>query len=231
MVMMTGSLFTKNMGSATMTEYPHSENGNNMRTTGKITSWKGNKGYGFITPSTGAKQVFVHISSFRDRKAPPRVNQLVEFSLSTDKQGRPCAVSVTRAGEELPGDIKRNDSVLMILVAVIFLVIVALVTFMTAMPVYVLFVYLVASILTFIVYAVDKSSAQRGTWRTPESILHGMALIGGWPGAMIAQQTLRHKSAKAEFRFVFWLSVVLNVGVFIWLFTASGSAFLQSLIG
>ena len=44
--------------------------------------------------------------------------------------------------------------------------------------------------------------------------LHGLSLIGGWPGALIAQQVLRHKSRKEEFRFVFWLTVVINVGVF-----------------
>ena len=65
-----------------------------MRTKGKITFWNGEKGYGFITPSAGSKQVFVHISAFGNRKEPPHINQLVEFASSTDKQGRPCAVRV-----------------------------------------------------------------------------------------------------------------------------------------
>ena len=38
-----------------------------------------------------------------------------------------------------------------------------------------------------------------------------MALAGGWPGALLAQQWLRHKSAKREFRAVFWATLVLNV--------------------
>jgi uncharacterized membrane protein YsdA (DUF1294 family)/cold shock CspA family protein len=202
-----------------------------MRTTGKITFWNEEKGFGFITPSAGAKQVFVHISAFRNRKEKPRADQLVQFSLSTDKKGRPCAVRVARAEEKLPGEIKRNDSLLMILAAVLFLVIVSLSVIVTGMPVHVLILYLVASVVTFVFYASDKSAAQRGAWRTPESTLHGLALIGGWPGAMIAQQTLRHKSAKEDFRFIFWLTVVSNVGVFIWLFTASGSALLRAVVG
>jgi cold shock CspA family protein len=50
-----------------------------MRTKGKITHWKHDKGYGFITPEAGAKQVFVHISSFQYRQSAPRVNQLLSF--------------------------------------------------------------------------------------------------------------------------------------------------------
>lgn len=66
--------------------------------------------------------------------------------------------------------------------------------------------------------------------RTQESTLHGLSLIGGWPGALIAQQSLRHKTRKEEFRFVFWLTVVINIGVFVWLFTDTGSAVLGSLL-
>ena len=167
-----------------------------MRTKGKITSWNEEKGFGFITPNTGAKRVFVHISAFRHRQESPRINQLVEFSLSTDKQGRPCAVRAMKAGERLPGEIKRNDSFLKILTAVLFIVVVALSVLATDIPAIVLFVYLAASALTFVVYAMDKSAAQQGAWRTQESTLHALSLIGGWPGALIAQQTLRHKSKK-----------------------------------
>ena len=60
-------------------------------------------------------------------------------------------------------------------------------------------------------YALDKSAAQQGAWRTRESTLHLLALCGGWPGALVAQQTLRHKSSKAEFRMVFWATVLLNM--------------------
>ena len=80
-----------------------------MRIKGKITHWNGQKGYGFITPSQGEKQVFVHISSFKTRHPALRVNQLVDFSLSKDKQGRPCAVNVTRPGDQTPKMIKGGN--------------------------------------------------------------------------------------------------------------------------
>jgi cold shock CspA family protein len=71
-----------------------------MRLKGKITHWNGQKGYGFITPGEGEKQVFVHITSFKNRHPVPKINQLVDYSLSKDKRGRPCAVDVSRPGEQ-----------------------------------------------------------------------------------------------------------------------------------
>lgn len=77
--------------------------------------------------------------------------------------------------------------------------------------------YAAASAVTFVLYHADKRAAQTGRWRVPESRLLLAGLLGGWPGAVIAQQTLRHKSAKASFRAAFWGSVVLNVGaVVVW---------------
>jgi cold shock CspA family protein len=73
-----------------------------MRTNGKITKWNRDKGYGFITPSSGAKQVFVHIDALRNRDLPPQMGQRVTFTLSQDNQGRPCAVDVARDGEPAP---------------------------------------------------------------------------------------------------------------------------------
>jgi uncharacterized membrane protein YsdA (DUF1294 family) len=74
--------------------------------------------------------------------------------------------------------------------------------------------YLVASILTFLIYAVDKSAAVRGRQRISESFLHGLAVVGGWPGALVAQKFLRHKSAKRPFLIVFYLTILINFGLF-----------------
>lgn len=75
---------------------------------------------------------------------------------------------------------------------------------------------MVLSLLTFIIYALDKSAAKNGAWRAEESTLHLLSLAGGWPGALIAQQKLRHKSKKQSFRSVFWVTVLLNCGAFAW---------------
>ena len=66
------------------------------------------------------------------------------------------------------------------------------------------------NLLTFLAYAVDKNAAQTGQWRTPEKTLHLYALLGGWPAAWLAQQTLRHKSGKTSFQAVYAATVLLH---------------------
>jgi uncharacterized membrane protein YsdA (DUF1294 family) len=73
-------------------------------------------------------------------------------------------------------------------------------------------VYLAGSVVAFVMYAVDKAAAQRrGRRRIPERTLLMMAVVGGWPGSIVAQQTLRHKTQKRSFRRAFWAAVALNL--------------------
>jgi uncharacterized membrane protein YsdA (DUF1294 family) len=78
------------------------------------------------------------------------------------------------------------------------------------------------STLTFLTYAWDKHKAKQSTHkkviRIPERILQLLALLGGWPGALLAQQLLRHKSQKRRFIIVLWLCILANLGVggYIW---------------
>lgn len=107
-------------------------------------------------------------------------------------------------------------------VATVFLFSVAGLAAAGRLPLLVPWFYLGASLLSIAVYALDKSAAVAGRRRTPENTLHLLALVGGWPGALFAQQWLRHKSRKTSFRVVFWLTVVLNIVALGWL--ASGRA-------
>ena len=74
--------------------------------------------------------------------------------------------------------------------------------------------YFAASVITFMVYALDKSAARQGNGRrrVPERTLHLLGMVGGWPGALLAQKLLRHKSRKRAFQIVFWMTVALNCG-------------------
>lgn len=89
-------------------------------------------------------------------------------------------------------------------------------------------VYMAMSLATFIVYALDKRAAKLGQWRVKENTLHGLALLCGWPGALLAQHLLRHKSAKPSFRRFFWLSTALNILLFVLVFTPLVPSLLRS---
>lgn len=75
---------------------------------------------------------------------------------------------------------------------------------------YLLALYPVISGITFMAYALDKAAARQRRWRTPESTLHLLSLLGGWPGAWLAQHLLHHKSKKLSFQLVYWLTVIIH---------------------
>jgi len=77
--------------------------------------------------------------------------------------------------------------------------------------------YAVASLVCFTMYMMDKAAARAGQWRTSENLLLFAGFACGWPGAVLAQTFLRHKSSKRSFRARFWVTVVLNVALFAWL--------------
>ncbi|TFD61742.1 DUF1294 domain-containing protein [Cryobacterium suzukii] len=78
-------------------------------------------------------------------------------------------------------------------------------------PLWVVGLYSVTSLICFALYATDKRRATFGGWRISERTLLFWGFIGGWPGAIVAQQILRHKTRKRSFRVAFWTTVVVNV--------------------
>lgn len=197
---------------------------------GKITSWNDDKGYGFITPSSGEGQVFAHIKAFKYQARRPEVNRLVTYTLSTDKQGRICAAEVIMSAAPVVEKDDQGNGVLSIIFAALFLAFVAICFLFGRVPWWAPVLYLVMSVITYFVYNRDKSAAQKGEWRTPEASLHQLALFGGWPGALVAQQVFLHKSNKRSFLFVFRLTVALNICAFVVLATPSAAKTLKSLI-
>lgn len=71
--------------------------------------------------------------------------------------------------------------------------------------------YATLSAVTFLVFAFDKRRARRAGKRIAESTLHGLELAGGWPGSLLAQRVLAHKTRKASYQVPFWAIVVLHL--------------------
>lgn len=90
-------------------------------------------------------------------------------------------------------------------------------TLVLGLPPAVVLAYLLASAVCFAAYAFDKSAARAGARRTPERTLLLLGLAGGWPGAVLAQQWLRHKTRKQPFQGLFWLSVAVHALAAGWL--------------
>lgn len=202
-----------------------------MRYQGKITDWKDDKGFGFITPNGGGQRVFVHIKSFSNRRKRPAGNEIVTYELTQDAKGRPQAEGVAFVGKGVTPASPSGQANAPVILTATFLVFVAGLVFAGKLPIAIVWVYLAASLVAFAAYALDKSAARNDRWRTQESTLHLFALAGGWPGALAAQRLLRHKSRKQSFQFVFWVTVILNCCALAWFSSSSGAEALRSMLG
>ena len=190
-----------------------------MRFQGKISDWNDDKGYGFVEPNGGGTRAFVHIKSFTDLSRRPINGDIIIYETTTDEKNRTQAtnISFTRIKKKQTVPQTREIGFFNKFIIVAFTAYLLVLVYIYNLPVVVLFGFMILSIITFATYALDKNAAQNGNWRTQESTLHMLALIGGWPGAMYAQQKLRHKSIKTEFRQVFWATVVMNITAISWI--------------
>jgi len=104
-------------------------------------------------------------------------------------------------------------------ITILFCLLLVISTVLGRLPSVILIFYALMSVITFITYAIDKSAAKKGQWRTKESTLHLLSLIGGWPGGYYAQNHLRHKSSKTSFKTVFWITAAINSMVIVYALT------------
>lgn len=180
--------------------------------TAKVASWNLEKGYGFL--QFGDKRVFLHRRDLVGAHRTPAVGDEVRFLIGHDDQGRACAQKAVC----LRGGLGVSFFSLVLLGLLLVLPAIALHRLMPEVSPLGTGAYaLVASIMTYGAYATDKRRAQTGQWRTSEATLHLFELLGGWPGAWVAQKRLRHKTAKQSYQFTF------AAIIFAWQFAAFDS--------
>lgn len=189
-----------------------------MRLQGRIHDWNDERGFGFVTPTGGGDKAFVHIKAWDKRGGRPQDGLLVSYQSSRDKAGRlnAGAVKPARATARPSTSAVRpprggGSQRWRILLGLFVLALVASAGGHGVLP-WPLAVWMVLlSTLSLWRYAGDKRAARAARSRIPEADLHLLGLLGGWPGALIAQGWFRHKNAKASFQATFWVSVVLNL--------------------
>ena len=197
-----------------------------MRFEGTVSNWNDERGFGHIQPRQGGDLVFIHISAWPRGMGRPQLQQAVTFEVETGPKGkRAMNVLLARKNQEVQRSGKQGNAAwggASLLVIPVFAIAYAMLVIIWRAPGWIAVAYGALSLVTFAVYAADKAAAVSGARRTPVATLHLLALAGGWPGALVAQQWLRHKSVKQEFRRVFWATVILNALGVLWLVSPFG---------
>ncbi len=178
---------------------------------GVLKVWKNDEGYGFIAPDGGGEDVFLHVSELGNVQRRPREGDRMRYRLDRDDRGRPRAAD-PRIGGMAPSPVT-------VLTFGTFALSGGWLILGLAGAVHVpwpLVIYTLMSAVAFAVYGVDKSRAARDAWRVSERTLHALEMLGGWPGALLAQHFFRHKRQKTAYLVVFWLIVVIHVAFWLW---------------
>ena len=195
----------------------------------RVVVWNDDRGFGFLEIEGGAR-VFLHISALDSGSPRPVVGDAVAFEPGTGRDGRPAAAwaavvhgsrstdSSVTGKRSSPRQLSRTGAAIVLPTLLVLAALTALIfiTFggdtLTWLPL----LFVGASLVSFLAYWHDKRRASIGGWRVPEATLHLMDIVGGWPGGLLAQRIFRHKTRKASYQFVFWLTVVVNITLIWW---------------
>jgi uncharacterized membrane protein YsdA (DUF1294 family)/cold shock CspA family protein len=187
-----------------------------MRYAGRISDWNDDKGFGFVVPNGGGERAFVHVKEFQRGSRRPVDGDLVSYLPVKDAHGRLQAREIRHSGTAAAA--KGGSSRLpRAAIGVAALLTIGACAATGVIPVRLGWVYAVASAVSWFAYLRDKVAAEKGQRRIPENTLHLFDVLGGWPGALIAQQQFRHKTIKQPFQAIFWVTAALNLAGAWWL--------------
>ena len=188
-----------------------------MRYQGQVIEWHDDKGYGFIqplNPGQGENRIFLHIKSFSQRGPRPLAGALLEYEVIQDSKGRLNTQRVSyvrrQSAQKIRPSVTGQSKAWRGWLITLYGAFIIALQLTHQLPIWAMAIPVLLRGLTYLIYDLDKKAAQQGKQRIPEKNLHLLGLLGGWPGALLAQQKLRHKTAKTEFQQIFWATVVLN---------------------
>lgn len=212
--------------------------------TGRVVFWQDAKGFGFLTCQHNQQQLFFHIRDFVTKSARPEIGDELQFQLSEDRSGRTIATQLqfVDAAKQASGKAKDKSKAssqwidldyaqdISLYFRSGFLMLLTMALLFGSLPLMLPILYIEASLFTYWLYKQDKAAAIVGQpKRLPEESLQLYSFIGGWPGALLAQRKLAHKRSKFQFQREFWLVVVGNAMLIIWLLSQHGQEFIGRL--
>ena len=139
-----------------------------MRFEGTLKSWNDDRGFGFIDPSLGGDEVFVHIKAFSKRNGRPALGQRVTFEVETGPQGRKRAKNVEAARAAIAARSRREErpadwGIASLLAIPVLIAVYVATSFHWKVSHLWAAAYFAVSIVTFFAYAFDKTAAVSGT--------------------------------------------------------------------
>lgn len=188
---------------------------------GQIVRWDNDKGFGFVATQTPPLNIFFHASVLQARHLLPQNGEQVKIKakyadgkwtateVGSPRRRQAEAAAAKQAAKLLQP--MRDKLMFALPLAGLWLLLLAL-----KLP-KILVAAVLLSLLCAAMYAWDKQAALSGRRRIPEAKLNLFALLGGWPGALLARYTFRHKTVKQPFVALFWVSVLLNVAAVLYI--------------
>ena len=174
---------------------------------GYVIHFNEEKGYGFIGSDEQEENIFVHITEVKNADELTQ-GQAVSFEIEKTKKGF-SAINVMVG--------KKQYSPYLIF-GVISFVLMLLVFAYSSQQMHLLLAYLIAiNLTTFLLYGYDKFISSGERLRVPELNLQALSLLGGSPAALLAQKFFRHKTIKGSFQVVYWLIVIGQMGILVFM--------------
>ena len=188
---------------------------------GTLVLWNDEKGFGFVRPENGEQDYFVHISAIKNyqkgvsRRPKTGDEVLFEGELKSGKQRRVTSAVIEALEAVTVGDppaVTTPSSVATVgrfyswmIKSVAFLPVLlsldVLLQYSNPLP---LMAYMFMTPVTIYYYAEDKRRALNRQWRISNYFLHSFEILGGWPGALLAQNEYRHKLRIGAYQYGFW---------------------------
>ena len=81
---------------------------------GVLKTWKEDRGFGFIKPDDGGKDIFIHISSLKGVSRRPTTGDVIYYQIAKDNRGKYKAINAqiedVSIAEDKAGDLLKTSS-------------------------------------------------------------------------------------------------------------------------